>query len=145
MAEQDLQTIAFPVLDANQLASLERCTEVVIARYRDGERLFHVGDRDFKFFVVRSGTVEIVDESGDKPRTLVVHNAGQFTGEISQLTGSPAIVSCVARGDCEVFEISIAVLRNMLNQCPQLSDIIMQAFLARRQLLRASGTSSVCA
>src|SRR6185503_3212443 len=30
-------------------------------------------------------------------------------------------------------------LRHVLNQCPRLSDIILQAFIARRQLLRESG------
>ena len=30
------------------------------------------------------------------------------------------------------------MLRQVLNQCPNLSDIILQAFIARRQLLRES-------
>jgi thioredoxin reductase (NADPH) len=140
MAEHDLQTIAFPVLSEAQLASLDRCAGGSIKRFQDGQKLFRVGDRDFKFFVVRSGSVEIVDESGDKPITVVIHKHGQFTGEITQLTGSPAIVSGIARNNCEVLEISFEVLRHILNQCPQLSDLILQAFLARRQLLRASGT-----
>jgi thioredoxin reductase (NADPH) len=54
------------------------------------------------------------------------------------LTGTPAIFSAIARGDCEVFEISSESLRHVLNQCPGLSDIILQAFVARRQLLRES-------
>ena len=54
------------------------------------------------------------------------------------MTGTPAIFSAVARGDCEVFEISGEALRHVLNQCPGLSDIILQAFIARRQLLRES-------
>jgi len=54
------------------------------------------------------------------------------------LTGAPAIFSAIARGDSEVFEISSESLRHVLNQCPGLSDIILQAFVARRQLLRES-------
>src|SRR4029078_1398770 len=44
----------------------------------------------------------------------------------------------IARSDCEVYEMSEAELRKVLNQDPQLSDIILQAFIARRQLMRES-------
>src|SRR6266849_6125747 len=84
------------------------------------------------------GELEIVDHSGDKPKTVVIHRKGQFTGDISHLTGRSSIVSAVARGDCEVNEVSREALRGALNQCPVLSDIILQAFIARRQLLRES-------
>jgi len=138
MAEHDLQSIAFPTLDEAQLAELSRCTTATPQWYRDGQTLFAVGARDFKFFIVKSGEVEIVDHSGDEPKTVTVHRQGGFTGDVSHLTGAPAVVSAVARGDCEVYEVSGDALRRVLNQCPALSDIILQAFIARRQLLRAS-------
>ena len=37
-----------------------------------------------------------------------------------------------------MYEITGDALRNALNQCPVISDIILQAFIARRQLLRES-------
>jgi thioredoxin reductase (NADPH) len=138
MTEHDLQSIAFPTLDAAQLAELARCTTAAPKGYRDGQTLFTVGDRDFKFFIVKSGEIEIVDHSGDEPKTLTVHRTGQFTGDVSHLTGAPSVVSAVARGDCEVYEVSGEALRRALNQCPALSDLLLQAFIARRQLLRAS-------
>ena len=75
MAEHDLRSVAFPKLDDAQMASLGRCPLTKLKRYRDGERLFNAGDRDFKFFVVKSGEVEIVDDSGDAPRTITVQEA----------------------------------------------------------------------
>jgi thioredoxin reductase (NADPH) len=138
MAEHDLQSIAFPTLDEAQITRLSGCTAGVPRSYKDGQRLFAVGDRDFKFFVVKSGEVEIVDHSGDEPKRLTVHRRGQFTGDVSHLTGTPAVVSAVARGPCEVVEISGEGLRRVLNLCPDLSDVILQAFIARRQLLRQS-------
>ena len=65
MAEHDLHAVAFPRLDEAQMAALERCPLTTLKRYRDGEKLFEAGERDFKFFVVKSGEVEILDESGD--------------------------------------------------------------------------------
>ena len=78
------------------------------------------------------GEVEIVDYSGDEPKTVTTHHPGEFTGDISHLTGLPAVVTAVARGDCKVYEITGDALRNALNQCPGLSDIILQAFIAKQ-------------
>jgi len=138
MAEHNLHSVAFPTLDQPLIDDLSRCSSVTTKTYRDGQTLFSVGDRDFKFFIVKSGEVEIVDHSGDQPKTVTVHLKGQFTGDVSHLTGNPAVVSAVARGDTEVYEVSGDTLRRILNQCPTAGDIILQAFIARRQLLRAS-------
>ena len=138
MAEHDLFAVAFPTLEESQIAGFGRCTSAVSRWYRDGETLFSVGERNFKFHVIKSGQVEIVDYSGDVQRTITFHRTGGFTGDISHLTGNPSVVSAIARGDCEVYEISRDALRQALNQCPDMSDIILQAFIARRQLLRQS-------
>jgi len=138
MSKQNLQSVAFPTLNETQISQMARCANAAPKLYRDGETLFAIGDRDMNFFIVKSGEVEIVDYSGDEPKTVTIHRKGEFTGDISHLTGLPAIVSGVARGDTEVYEISGDVLRLALNQCPIISDIILQAFIARRQLLRES-------
>ena len=138
MIEHNLQSIAFPTLDETQINQLGRCTDAEPKLYQDGQALFRVGDHDMKFLIVKSGEVQIVDYSGDTPKTLVIHRKGEFTGDISHVTGQPAVVSAIARGDCEVYAITGDALRRALNQCPGISDIILQAFIARRQLLRES-------
>jgi thioredoxin reductase (NADPH) len=139
MAEHDLQSVAFPRLDQSQISALAGCAAASLVRYKAGQKLFQVGDRDYRFFVIRSGEIEIVDESGDAPKTIVVHTAGEFTGEEGQLTGRPAIASAVARTDSEVYEVTTDALRQIVNRCPEVGDLILQAFIARRQLLRESG------
>jgi thioredoxin reductase (NADPH) len=138
MSEQNLLSVAFPTLDDSQIHRLASCTSAEPKLFRNGETLFSVGDRNVNFFIVKSGEVEIVDYSGDQPKTVTVHHPGEFTGDISHLTGLPAIVSAIAKGDCEVYEVTGDALRRVLNQCPTVSDIILQAFIARRQLLRES-------
>jgi thioredoxin reductase (NADPH) len=76
MAEHDLRSVAFPGLDEAQLAALGRCPLTKLKRYRAGEKLFEAGERDCEFFVVKSGEVEIVDESGEAPKTIAVHGPG---------------------------------------------------------------------
>ena len=138
MPQYTLHSIAFPVLDDAQIAQAGQCTTLLPRLCQDGETLIAVRDRAFKFFIVKSGEIEILDYSGDEPKTITTHRKGQFTGDISHLTGMPAIFTAIARNGCEVFEISGEALRHLLNQCPALSDIILQAFIARRQLLRES-------
>ena len=138
MNEHNLLSVAFPILDETQISQLAGCTHAEPKVFRDGQTLFAVGDRNANFFVVKSGEVEIVDRSGDAPKTVTIHRQGQFTGDISHLTGLPAVVSGIARGGCAVYEITGDALRNVLNRCPAIGDIILQAFIARRQLLRDS-------
>jgi thioredoxin reductase (NADPH) len=140
MDAHDLNAVAFPKLTDAQMAGFASCSRATLKRYGDGERLFQAGDRDFGFFVVKSGSVEIVDESGDTLQTVTVHEAGHFTGEVAHLTGGPALVSAIARGDTEVYEISADGVREIINLFPDLGDTILQAFIARRQLLRESGS-----
>src|SRR5918992_2715078 len=136
MSEHELHTAAFPKLDASQMAALACCPKAALKRYRNGEKLFEAGDRDFKFFVIKSGAVEIVDDAGESPKTIAVLAPGEFTGDVAHLTGHPSLVSAVSRGDCEVYEVSAEGLHHILNQAPTLGDVILQAFIARRQLLR---------
>ena len=61
-----------------------------VRQLHDGEMLFKAGDRDYSFFIIKSGQVEIIDEASDPPKTVVMHGPGDFTGEVAQLTGSGA-------------------------------------------------------
>ncbi len=140
MAQFELHETAFPTLTDAQIAQLGSCTAATPSTYAPGDVLVHVGDRDFKFFVVRSGEVEILDQTGDVPATIAVHGRGEFTGDVSHLTGTPAIFTAVALSDCEVYAIAGDRLKQVINQCPDLGDIILRAFMARRQLVRESGT-----
>jgi thioredoxin reductase (NADPH) len=139
MAEHDLQAIAFPKLSDAQIAQLGRYAGAAPKKFPARQALFRCGDRDVNFFVIKSGELELVDESGDAPKTIGVLGAGEFTGDVGHLTGNPKVVSGIAKTECEVYEISDKALREILNQDPQLSDIILQAFIGRRQLMRESG------
>ena len=140
VADNDLNAAAFPRLDDAQMAALEQCAGTMLQRYASRTTLIRAGERDFKFFVVNSGEIEIVDESNETPDVLVVLGRGEFTGDVAHLTGGPSLVSAAARINCDVYEVSSDGLREILNRFPDLGDMILQAFIARRQLLRQSGS-----
>jgi len=139
MAEYDLHQVAFPRLDDSQLDALGRCAGASLHQHKAGQKLIEVGERDFKFFVVKSGEIEILDESGETPKIIAVLERGEFTGDVSHLTGGPSLVSAIVRDTCETYEVSAEGVREILNRFPALGDVILQAFIARRQLLKESG------
>jgi thioredoxin reductase (NADPH) len=59
---------------------------------------------------------------------------------VAHLTGGASLATAVARGECDVYEVSAEGVREILNRFPDLGDVILQAFIARRHLLRESGT-----
>src|SRR5437773_9223597 len=77
------QSVAFPRLRDAEIAALKRTGTT--RHLPAGEPLFEVGVLESPFFVVLSGALEIVDRSGDKPRTIHVHQPGEFTGSLGVL------------------------------------------------------------
>jgi thioredoxin reductase (NADPH) len=131
------QQTAFPKLDDVQITALGKFA--TLKQFQAGETLFAAGERDFKFFIVETGEVEIIEHSSGQEKIVTVHESREFTGDVDMLTGRPTVVSGVARTPCEVYEISAADLRRILNEMPQLSDVLLRAFLMRRRLLEESG------
>lgn len=132
-----LDTTAFPTLSQHQLQRLE---ELGAKRsFADGEHLFREGDRDYSFFAITSGQAVVVETSSGQQQTVVTHEPGHFTGDVSMLTGRPAVVSIRAVGGCTAIEILPQRLRQMLAEIPCLSDLLIDAFQVRRQLLEQAG------
>jgi thioredoxin reductase (NADPH) len=135
MAELDVHKIAFPTLDDSQVAALAKVgTRRVLG---DGEPLFKAGDREYKFFVVERGVVEIVEHSSGETKQVALHERHAFGGDVTLVTGRPALVSAIARGDTEVFEISPGDIRRIMSERPALGELLLRAFIARRELLVA--------
>jgi hypothetical protein len=84
-----------------------------LSPFPEGQKLIESGDRNCKFFVVQSGEIDILDESGDTPQTMAVLRRGEFTGEVAHVTSGPSLDSAVARGDCEVYEVPAEGLRQL--------------------------------
>ena len=136
MADVDLHKVAFPTLDDAQVATLARFGTRRLLR--DGEHLFKAGDREYKFFVVERGAVEIVEHSSGETKRVTLHERHAFGGDVSLVTGRPALISGISRGDTEIFEIARDDIRRIMGERPALGDVLLRGFIARRELLVAS-------
>ncbi len=132
-----VHTVAFPKLTE---AEMERLVGLATAcEFEDGDVIFQVGQRGMALYVVESGAIAIVDESTDESKTIVVHGPREFSGDVSLLTDRPAIVSAYARGTTRAYCVSQADLRLVIQEIPDLSDKLLEAFQARRMMLERSG------
>jgi thioredoxin reductase (NADPH) len=129
--------VAFPVLGARDLAALTARGHP--RAVRAGEVLFAEGDRDFCFFVVVEGEVEIVEHSRGTPHQVAMHKPGEFTGDVDMLSGRSALVTAQAATDGRVLELSTGELRRAVDELPELGETIVKAFLMRRNLLLDEG------
>jgi thioredoxin reductase (NADPH) len=138
LATQDYaQHVAFPKLTDPEVECLAGLAPV--CSFRDGELIFQAGQRGLSLYVVQSGAIAIFDESADLPRPLVVHGPGEFTGDVALLTDRPAAVSAYARGETRAYCVGQPDLRRVIQQIPDLSDKLLEAFQTRRILLEGSG------
>ena len=94
--------------------------------------LFRAGDATGDFVVVLEGEVEVIDDFAGEARTMGVMRPGRFLGDLNMLTGQPIYLSAVVREGGEVLTISRERLKEVVTEEPDLSDIILKAFLARR-------------
>jgi len=122
---------AFPTLTAPQLSRMaahgrRRPTE-------RGEVLFDAGDKGVPVFVVVSGELHVlqVTDAGETP--IARHGPGQFSGESNMLSGRRALARLRVAEPGEVIELDRDQVLAVIQTDADLSQILMGAFIRRRQ------------
>jgi thioredoxin reductase (NADPH) len=129
---------AFPRLSDEQVRRLAARGER--RRTRPGDILFREGDERYDFFVVLEGKVAIVQGYGGGDEQLIaVHGPRRFLGELSLLTGQAAFFTAVVREAGEVLVVPVDRLRRLVSHDAALGDLILRAYLIRRELLIGIG------
>jgi thioredoxin reductase (NADPH) len=126
----EIRSTRAPKLREDQIEVLSQYGET--RRAEAGEVLIRAGDRSSPFIVVLEGAVEVTEEFADETRTVGVLRAGRFVGELTMLTGQAVGPSAVMHEGGKVLIIPRERLKEVVTEEPNLSDIILKAFLARR-------------
>ncbi|HXM69325.1 MAG TPA: FAD-dependent oxidoreductase [Candidatus Acidoferrum sp.] len=137
----DIRGEAFPVLTAEQINRIRPLSKV--RNVKAGEILFEPGDSDVPFFVLLSGSMEIVQPDRHAERPIVNHDAGEFTGEMTTLSGRLSLVRGRVTEAGEFLQMSNKDLRALVARDAELSDIFMRAFILRRLALISHGLGNV--
>jgi thioredoxin reductase (NADPH) len=131
----------FPTLTPAQIARLAAHGHV--RRVEPGEVLIAAGEKIARFLVVTAGRIEVVRQSAAGEELVTVQRPGQFSGEVSMLSGRRGFVSFRAAEAGEVIEVGREQLLRLVQADSELSDILMRAFILRRASLIAQGIGDV--
>jgi len=136
----------FPKLTPAQLARLER--QGTRLQTHAGEILLELGALPRGVFVITAGSLEVLappaaTQSAADGELLFVLSAGDFTGEMSTLRGTAALVRVRVRDAGAVLLIDAEQLRRIVQNDAELSELLMRAFILRRMSVIESGHSEV--
>ena len=106
---------------------------------RPGEVLFHAGDSVAPFLLVVAGEIEGVRRTAEGEELIGVLGPGQFTGEVSLLSGRRPLVTARCSAPGEVIELGRERLLLLVQTDAEIGEILMRAFILRRVELIARG------
>jgi thioredoxin reductase (NADPH) len=133
----DARTQAFPLLTQAQIERVRPGSKP--RKVEPGEILFQPGDTNVPFFVLLTGSMEIVQPDLNGERPVATHAPGEFTGEITMISGQRCLVRGRVTEAGEFLELSGEGLRSLVARDAELSEIFMRAFILRRLALIRSG------
>jgi thioredoxin reductase (NADPH) len=130
-----------PILSAAQIERIRvyAKTRQVVA----GEILYEPAFDTPPAYVVLSGAIRIIAVGGDEERIVTTYRTGQFSGELLMISGRRSIYRCQTVEEGTLLELCPKDLRTLIGKDAELSDIIMNAFLARRLSLKDTGQGNV--
>ena len=132
---------AFPMLTSAQIARI--AVHGQVRHVQRGEVLMEAGEQTPRFFVVTAGHIAIVRPSGVTEELVVVLRPGQFTGEVTMLSGRRGLVRIRAGEAGAVVELERDYILALVQTDGELSEILLRAFILRRVELIAHGFGDV--
>src|SRR5207253_6558844 len=91
------------------------------------------GDETYRFIAIVEGEAAVLDGAGQE---IVRHGAAGFLGEINLLSGQTVFVTAVVTQPMRYIAVDREALRRLLYEDSSLSDLILSAFVERRELLQ---------
>jgi thioredoxin reductase (NADPH) len=123
-----------PILSESQLATLASHGEERSAAV--GDVLFRVGDPRYPFIAILEGEAAILDAAGHE---IVRHGASGFLGEMNLMSGQTVYLTAVVTQPMRYIAVDRDELRPLLFEDGPLGDLLLSAFMARREALQQQG------
>jgi thioredoxin reductase (NADPH) len=119
------------VLSESQLATLAQHGEERTAAV--GETLFEIGDESYPFVAILEGEITVIDAAGQE---IVRHGSSGFLGEMNLLFGQTVFLTAVVTEPMRYIAVDREDLRQLLFEDGSLSDLLLSAFVERREQLQ---------
>ncbi|CTQ49854.1 FAD-dependent oxidoreductase [Jannaschia donghaensis] len=139
----DLRTMVRTPLTEDHVARLRDVGREM--RYAAGDTLVDLGGPMDRFFYLLDGEAEAVDpvtggRYGENGASL---GPGQFVGDISFLTGGNSMLEMRVVQDSRFLVVDRQPMLDLMSQVPEMSDIVVTVFAARRRRLLESNDASL--
>jgi thioredoxin reductase (NADPH) len=128
---QDLREMQRIPLAAAHVQAMRALGSVV--NYPAGTFIARPGDVIDRFIYVEEGEIEVVNPYTDKRHLPSTLGPAQFMGEISFLNGGAWSMPMRAARDTRVIEVPREAMLTLMSRIPEMSDIIITVFAARRR------------
>jgi thioredoxin reductase (NADPH) len=127
-----------PVFSEAQLTRL--ATYGTECPLRENEIVFADGDRTYDLVILLSGELDVIEHLGQPDEVIISrYGAGEFPGEIGLLTGQKVFLTAVVRQAGRAIRIPPANVHIVMEQEPDLSELLLRALLARHARLTTHG------
>ncbi|TAG12030.1 MAG: FAD-dependent oxidoreductase, partial [Rhodobacterales bacterium] len=138
---EDLATMVRRPLTADHIAALRGIgTE---RKVPEGEIFMRTGDPSDHFHFVLEGEFQLWDEARAKPLNANTLGAGQFIGEIAFLVGGRTLYTMRTASPARVIEVPRDAMLRLMAAEPEMSDIIVSVFAARRRAMLERATTAI--
>ena len=128
----------YPTLDSLEIERVRRFGDV--RSFLPGESLWTLGHVAPGLMVILAGKVAVTERDHfDNHKPLVIHGVGNFLGELSLLSGRPALVDAIAQDSVEALIIPRERLRALMIAEAELGERIMRALILRRVAILQAG------
>jgi thioredoxin reductase (NADPH) len=142
------------VIDTNEPDAEPELSGAQLARLRAygspdelgvGEIAFAAGDPSYDLILIEQGAIEVVRAAtvNEPEVSVITFGPAAFVAELGILTGQTTYLTARAVEPSRVHRISPTQLRLLMAEDPELSDILLRAFLARRRRLSAGPAARV--
>jgi len=119
------------MLSESQLATLAEVGEE--RRAEVGEKLFEIGDASYPFIAIVEGEAAVLDAAGHE---VIRHGDSGFLGEMNLLSGQTVFLTAVVTEPMRYIAVDREALRGLLFEDASLSDLLLPAFVQRREMLQ---------
>lgn len=95
------------------------------------QRLFEEGDRGHEFYVLESGTIEVIQNQGPDEVVLATMTQGSILGEMALFDGQTRSATARAKDHCQVKVIPESAFRQMMKLLPVWLRAIINIVVSR--------------
>jgi signal transduction histidine kinase len=97
-----------------------------------GDVLFTEGEPSNGIYIVMEGEIKVTRQIAGSDTMVVIHQPGEFTGELAALVGGTNIVTGRAIGPARVLRLAQDAFETMLREQPEIKKVLVPAMVQRR-------------